>query len=190
MPMGLVDDDIFESEISDKKPMPSAQIIQRPFHGRNPGDNNIPQVIREVIADDTSTSGEELSNKFDVSKSSVSAYRNGATSTSSYDAPSPKLQEIVDRKRERISRKSSKALMKVLDKMNDSSFDEKLDACKAVELSTIAANMSRVVEKVSTKNEAQNIQQNIVFYSPSPVKTDQFEIIDLGRKLIDSNHPS
>lgn len=187
MPMGIVTDDEFESEISAKKPVID-NVIRRPFHGRNPGDNNVPSIVREIIADDEGNTGKDLSNKFGVSTSSIAAYQHGATSTASYDTPSIPLKEIVDRKRERISRKSNRALLKVLDKMNDESFDAKLDACKAVELSTVAANISRVVEKVSTKQETQSVQNNIVFYTPTPLKSDSFEVIDLGRKVIDSNN--
>lgn len=192
MPMGIVSDEVFDLELNNKsKPEVTSQrndnVIRKPFHGRNPNDNNVPSVIREIVADDSSSTQKKLAEVFNISESSVSAYQHGATSTSTYDKPNDRLKEVVNTRRERIGRKSSKALMNVLDKMNDESFDEKLNKCKATELSVVAANLSRVVEKTSTKSEQQNVQNNIVFYAPTPLKSDAFEVIDLGRKIIDQN---
>ena len=187
MPMGVVSDDEFEAEVSNKKPVIPDNVIRRPFHGRNPGDNNVPSSIREIIADDTGKTGKELAQTFDISQSSVAAYQHGATSTATYDRPAPALKEVVNRKRERITRKSNRALIRVLDKMDSDEFDAKLDACKATELSTVAANLSRVVEKVQPKDDTNIKQQNIIFYAPTPLKTDTFEVIDLGRKQIEGS---
>lgn len=192
--MGLVSDEDFDLEIKGKKPnpdnVPSAlkdNVIRKPFHGRNPNDNNVPSAIREIIADDTDKTNKELATTFGVSQSSVNAYQHGATSTSTYDTPDKKLKEVVTQRRERISRKSNKALLRVLNKLDSDEFEAKLDACKATELSTVAANLSRVVEKTSATDNQNVKQQNIIFYAPTPVKTDSFEIIDLGRKVLEGN---
>lgn len=183
MPMMIVDDDSFDSELSrsESNPVPvKDNVIRRPFHGRNIGDNNIPSVVREIVANDESSTGKQLSESFGISESSVSAYRHAATSTASYDIPQEKLKEIVDNKLERISNRSKNALMKVLRKMNSKEFDAKLDASKAVELSTIAANMSRVVEKVSPKQAENVTNNNIIFYTPTPSKKSSFEVIEMN----------
>jgi len=191
MPMGIVSDEVFDLEINNKtnniKPAVIDNVVRRPFHGRKPNDNNVPSVVREIVADDDSSTQKSLANTFGISTSSVAAYQHGSTSTSSYDQPDDKLKEVVTRRRERISRKSNKALLRVLGKLDSDEFEQKLDACKATELSVVAANISRVVEKVSARPESQNVQNNIVFYTPTPLKSDTFEIIDLGRKVIDNS---
>jgi predicted transcriptional regulator len=188
MSMGIVSDEEFESELSNKsiKKEVIDNVIRKPFHGRHSADNNVPSIIREIVAD-TSGNQKEIAESLGISHSSVSAYQHGATSTASYDRGNDRLKEVVNNRRERIGRKSSKALMNVLDKMNAEAFDAKLDACKATELSVVAANLSRVVEKVATRPESQSVQNNIVFYTPTPLKNDNFEVIDLGRKTIDVN---
>ena len=187
MAMGVVSDEVFDLEINNKneKKQVIDNVIRKPFHGRNPGDNNVPSAIREIIADDETKTNKELATTFDVSTASVSAYQHGATSTSTYDKPSESLAKIVTQRKERISRKSNKALLRVLNKLDSDEFEKKLDDCKPTELSTVAANISRVVEKVSANDNANVKQQNIIFYAPTPVKTDSFEIIDLGRKVLD-----
>lgn len=210
MAMGVVSDDDFEAAAQQsnkrksepepsvpEKTVPSAasqpliqsnpdNVIRRPFHGRNPNDNNVPSIVREIIADDTQKTGAQLAQTFGVSESSVSAYQHGNTSTASYDKPDDKLKQVVTQRRERINRKSNRALIRVLNKLDSDEFEAKLDECKPTELSTVAVNISRVVQSSDAASDVSVKQQNIIFYAPTPVKTDSFEVIDLGRKIIDA----
>jgi predicted transcriptional regulator len=175
MPMLLVDDESFDLELSKLNGV-RARVETRMMHGRNPGDTNIPSALRQVIAEEATNgaSVEELTKAFGVSASSVSAYKNGATSTTSYHQKNEKLESVIDRTRDKIHRRASSKLLKALTEITD----EKLKDARATDLSSIAANMSRVIEKTSPKEDSK-IQNNIIFVSPTQIHADNYEVIDV-----------
>src|SRR5678815_5618476 len=175
MKMLVVDDEEFELELN--KSMHVAEVVTMPAKGRN-GAKATPDSLRKLIAHDAINSngtGEEIAEAYGVSESSVSAYKVGATSTTTYHEPSSELKQTVDFTRDRIKSKAQNKLLLALKHMTE----DKIKEVKPIELSTIAANMSRVVEKMTPRNEGTTVQNNIVFYSPKQISKENYETIDL-----------
>src|SRR5215510_1658905 len=114
MAMGIVSNKDFDSELSSlQTPKPVEKIVKQvevidvPAKGR--GNNlEVPDALRKVIGETSAIHGRaeavELASNFGISPSSVSAYANGSTSTSSY-ADQPNKDHITDAK-QRISKKA------------------------------------------------------------------------------------
>jgi hypothetical protein len=176
MPMGIVSDKDFEQEIKDSgtelreapKPIPITSIITPADvnRGRKQGDNNVPNALRNTIAQVAVTEGREsaieMAKDFGISESSVAAYSNGATSTASYHKTPNK--PIVNAAKLRVSTKARGKLLLALNSLTP----EKMREAKAVELSSIAKNMSGIVKDMEPpadkdKEQGENRPQFIVF---------------------------
>jgi methylthioribose-1-phosphate isomerase len=174
MKMLVVDDEEFELELN--KSMRCADIITMPAKGRN-GAKATPDSLRKLIAHDAieGAPARDVAEAYGVSESSVSAYKVGATSTTTYHEPSSELKQTVDFTRDRIKSKAQNKLLLALKHMTE----DKIKEVKPIELSTIAANMSRVVEKMSPKQEGTTVNNNIVFYSPKQISKENYETVDV-----------
>jgi hypothetical protein len=174
MKMMIVDDEEFELEL--KRSQQVAEIVQLPAKGRN-GAKATPDSIRKLVANEMLDGGSarEVAAAFNISESSVSAYKNGAASTTTYHEPNKSLGDFVDKKKNKIKGRAENRLLMALKHITD----EKLAEAKVIELSTIAANMSRVVEKVSPKEQTV-VNNNIVFYSPKQISKENYDIVDVS----------
>lgn len=189
MPIGVVSDDDFNIELDrqDKSPVPElkrAQIIDVNRGGRKEGDNNVPEVMRKVIGEESTVNGRssalQLAKMFDVSPSSVSAYNNGANSTSSYRKKNERLTDHLNKAKLRIASKARKALNNTLDNITE----DKLQNANLKDLALVAKSMSGVIKDMSpddTKNGNVNVNgPSIIMYNPGFTKEDSFETIDLS----------
>jgi predicted transcriptional regulator len=175
MKMMVVDDEDFELEIA--RSVNAAQVVQMPSKGRN-GAAATPDSLRQLIAADAiegNGSAQEIARAYGVSESSVSAYKNGATSTTNYNNGNGELKDFVDGKREKIKGRAQNKLLLALKHITD----EKLKEAKVSDLSTIAANMSRVIDKTTPKTESV-VNNNIVFYSPKQISKENYETVDVS----------
>jgi len=176
MPMMVVSSEEFELEIMRLR-APASSIVKMDKKGRN-GAREIPDEIRKLIAS-TALAGEgtgkEIAKAFGVSQSSVEAYKNDAVSTTTYDKPNADLANHNDKVRERIRGRAQNKLALALKYITP----EKLQSAKATDLSMVAANMARVVDKVTPKEPDRAVQNNIIFYSPQQVGMGNFEVIDV-----------
>jgi hypothetical protein len=178
MPLMIVTDEEFVDEKS-RYEKPTNNEIKRTVieHGRG-NTKEVPQVIREIVAD-CAINGEDVkavSESFKVSPSSISAYKHGATSTSSYD------QNHRVKTRDRIA---DKAQHKVLEALNCLT-EEKIGNSKATEISSIAKDMASVFEKLSGKvvdNQNDGPQVHLHLYGPKQKTLDHYEVIDLNEKV-------
>jgi len=165
MPVGLVDDVEFEKEYT------SIVDIQRP--GRRPGDNNVPSALRQVIAEEAIVNGNDEANKlaemFGVSKSSTSAYKNGATSTDSYNLPNEKLNLHVNNVKDRIKSKAQSRLIMALNEVTK----DKLIGAKLRDIAATAQVMSSIVKNLDDNGDSgRNINPaNFILYAPY-IKTE------------------
>lgn len=171
--MLVVDDESFELELN--RSMRVADVVTLPAKGRN-GAKATPDSLRKLIAHDAlnGTPTSELAEAYGVSESSVSAYKNGASSTTTYHEKKESLGEYVDLTRDKIKNRAQNKLLLALKHMTE----DKIKEVKPIELSTIAANMSRVVEKMSPKEQT-TVNNNIVFYSPKQISKENYETIDV-----------
>ena len=180
MALGIISDEDFDLEVNKFDGAETqARVVTKPSRGRAPNDNNVPDSLRAIVAEEAinGTPASELERTFGVSRSSITAYKHGATSTKTYDKPNEKLQTVVERTREKIHSRASHKLLSALKHITE----DKLADTKAGELSSIAANMSRVIEKTSPKEQTVN-QTNIVFYSPAQIHERNFEVVDIQQQ--------
>lgn len=154
MPLGLISDDDFDSELKNSSvpnysgPNPPVTItgeivLPKPLGRQGP---EVPDTLRKIIGETSNIEGRsealDLARNFGISNSSVSAYANGATSTASYNEPSNLLRAHIDSAKLKVSKRASNKLMKALSFIDD----DKLESSKAIELSTIAKNLAGVVK--------------------------------------------
>jgi transcriptional regulator with XRE-family HTH domain len=160
MPVGLVSDEDFELEHA------SIVDIQRP--GRRNGDNNVPSSLRQVIAEEAIVNGNgsanELAELFGISKSSVSAYKNGATSTDSYNLPNPILADKVKTVKDKIRSKAQSKLIMALGEVTP----DKLKSAKLRDIAATAQAMSAIVKNMDDNNgdSGRLNPANFIIYAP------------------------
>jgi len=166
----LVDDQTFERELARW-----GQGKIENFKGRGKGNREIPEVLRKVIGESALEEGsKEVAAAFGVSKSSVDAYKNGATSSISYNEPDEDLKNHIDNKRLEISGKAKGRLLKALEEITD----EKLEGSGVKTLAGVARDMSAIVRNIEPDPKVQggnNVQ--FVFFAPHLKREQDFDII-------------
>ena len=205
MSIGLVSDDDFDQELSKlntrsvpskgdrtEKVVPSTdslspliEVIETPNHGRNNGDINVPDSLRQIIGEDAVINGRQsalgLAGMFGISPASVSAYAKGATSTATYDTPKSSIISHINKSRRRAIKKAQQTLDQALGAITQ----DKLDYTDAKDLSGIAKDMSVIiknlepqVEPSSPDGEAKTPQ--FVIYAPQFKDERSFEVININ----------
>ncbi len=185
MPIGVVSDSEFESELNSyTKPQNNVitpDIVEMERPGRKEGDVNIPDSLRKVIGETAIVDGRQealaIARMFGVSDSSVSAYSQGATSTSTINTPNKDLFAHLNKSRTRAIKKAQKKLDSALDALTP----EKLDYADAKDLSTIAKDMSVIIknlepEKVAPENDGKPSVQFTIF-APQFRQENAYEVV-------------
>jgi hypothetical protein len=197
MPIGLVSDSLFSDELSrlnrgSEKESPKVESPQIESHnpevviedipkrGRSEGDKNVPDSLRQIIAEEALLNGREsalsLAKDFNISSSSVSAYTKGATSTTTYNAPSKSIISHINKSRERAVKRASKTLNAALGAITQ----EKLDYADASDLSGIAKDMSVIIKNLEPQKEVETDGKQVpqfVIYAPQFKDERVFESI-------------
>lgn len=151
MAIGIVSNDEFDKEFnsglsksdkSDKVITPELIISPLPTRGRN-SKPDTPEVIRNIVGEEgiKGASISSLMNDFALSQASVSAYKNGAVSTASYDTPNEKLANHLGKVKDKIKRRATNKLMQSLDVITP----EKLAELKPNQASQVAKDMAVIV---------------------------------------------
>jgi hypothetical protein len=188
MPMGIVSDKDFNSELSKssdaKKPLPEiispvleGQIVDV-NRGRPVGSVEVPNSLRKVIGEESAINGRqsaiELAETFGLSPSSVSAYANGATSTATYDETPNKPH--INIAKDKITKRAFSTLSKAIKHITE----DKLIAAKAKDLAGIAKDMAAVVRTMEPEVKGPTNVNNgptFVFYSPQQRKEEAFDVV-------------
>jgi hypothetical protein len=140
--------------------------------------HEVPQGLRQVIAEEAinGTPAKELSEQFGISTSSISAYKNGATSTASYNTPDNQLAKANDDVRENIASHARSRLMMALEEITP----DKIAGAKIKDIAGIAKDMSAVVKNMEPQGP--QVQQNtqVVVYRPRTRDEDEFEVITVN----------
>lgn len=187
MPIGIVSDDDFNIELNRlnhrvKIPDVEGVIVDKPRPGRDEGDNNVPNSLRKIIGEEVLTNGRQagvaLAKEFNISPSSVSAYTKGATSTASYNSPSPNIVNHLNKTRRRIIVKSGKILKQSLDSISQ----EKLDNAEPKDLASIAKDMAVIIknmepQQVTESNDSKTPQ--FVIFAPTFRQENTFESVKI-----------
>lgn len=153
---------------------PSIHTIEK---GRPIGRNNRTDEERKIIAGEALISGTGITaKKFGIADSTVSAYKHGATSTSSYNQPDDELLRSVSRQRVQIAHVAHGKLSQALDNITS----EKLSGANLRTLASVAQSMSAIVKNMEPDNPTAN-QQNIqfTFYAPKQRDENKFDVIDM-----------
>lgn len=150
----------------------SLQVQQHRKNGRPEGRTNIPDFLRPIIgASAHFQSAREVAKEFGVSKGTVDLYKHGMVAGSGTRVH-PDLKDRVDSIVGQVREKAAERLMAALGLLTD----EKLATAKARDLSGIAADMSRVIEKSAPRSEVQATQ--IIIYAPSQRPIERYEVIE------------
>lgn len=187
MAIGVVSSDDFERELERLNPNSRPpEIVDIPKKGRDEGDNNVPESLRKVIGDTAVIEGRQaalqLADIFGISPSSVSAYANGATSTTSYHNPAKSLREHINKRKEHVAKKATKKLNQALDALSQ----EKLDHVDAKDLAGIAKDMSVIIKNMEPDAPTVNPNDNgkstpqFVIYAPQFRKEEHYETLIAG----------
>ena len=184
MPLGIVNNQDFEAELVKPGVRPQSTIINLPDKGR--GETlEVPDMIRSIVGEDALENGSRatlseggLAKYLGISPSSVSAYKNGSTSTSTYDKPEPKLNERIGKRKRIIVGKASKVLNESLSHLNDG----RLVDSKPVELSQIARNMAGIIKDMepAEKKEISAAAQIIIYKPAMQFNESKYETVHLG----------
>lgn len=190
MPLGIVKPEDYEkglgkskeAEVVIEKEIPSPAIAEF-IKGRGLGRTEVPESIRKLIGESSVEEGSSAANAIGqflgLSKSSVSAYSNGTTSTATYNKPNLDLATHLNKTRERITRKAAGKLFKSLNVIDD----DKLEDLTALEASTVAKNMSAIIKHMEPSDVKAGNTFNgpvITFYAPRLVKEETFDVINVG----------
>lgn len=174
MPMGVLNDDDFENEINSFTKFNSTVIDI--VKGRN-GVHEVPESLRKIIAEEAiqGTSAKELEQIFDVSQSSISAYKKGATSTATYNKPETELKSHTNQIKDLITGKAKSKLLSALEHITE---DKLKDAPLGV-LANVAKSMSGVVKDLEPEEvkEKENNGPSYVIYAPQFRDERSFDVI-------------
>jgi len=135
-----------------------------------------PEETRKEIASEAicGASVKSLIEEYGISQSSISAYKKGATSTTSYHNPDEELKksngEVVDR----ITGRAQKKLLSAIDAI------EFGDSIKPQTAASIANQLSSVVKNLRPDPSAVTINQNkVVVFRPRMKEEDDFQTIEV-----------
>ena len=168
MSIGIVSSEDFQKELEKLVPsVKEAVIVEKPHRGRDEGDTNVPEVLREVIAETSVTHGRaralDVAKSWGISPASVSAYSKGATSTATYDQPKKSLTDVINRSKMRATRKASRSMMYALEQITP----DKLESAKVRDLAGIAKDMSAIIKNMEpshdTISDGTNSPQFVIF---------------------------
>ncbi len=166
MPIGIVSDEEFNIEF-----------VNHNSAGRN-GAKAVPLSLRQVIAETAlTTPNKEVAEAFGVSPASVSAYKNGATSTATYNQPNESLKKHVDTVRDEIGSIAMSKLKRALSHITE----ENLAGAKPRDLAGIAKDMSTVVNNIQPAGPIGNNGNNVnfIFHSYPTREEKDYDVIDV-----------
>ncbi len=169
MPIGIVSDDEFNKELQRSQVVPIT--VGR---GHKP---EVPESLRKVIGENAVEEGSKetktLTHALGISDSSLSAYKQGATSTASYHTP--QFKDHIDKARMRIVKMARNRLVGSLREITP----EKLKTEKPRDLAAIAKDMSSIVKEFEPRNDDNVAPKALIIFAPQIVREEKFEVIDV-----------
>lgn len=180
MPMLIIDDSTFEKELNKFIPaqsVPGGKVIQID-KGRPVGRVEVPETIRKIVAEEAilGTKPQELKDNFGVSLSSISAYKNGATSTASYNKPDKELKAANDSLITEVTSSARSRLALALEHITA----DKIEAAKVGTIAQIAKDMSAIVRNLEPTNPSITNNNQVIVYRPRQKEEDDFEVITVN----------
>ncbi len=140
--------------------------------GRTKGAKNLTPMMREIIGTAAHfDKAQNVADSFGVSHDTVGNCKAGRIGSFKN---SEELKAKIEKNLDSVKDLALNRLMKSLNLLDD----EKLENCNAPVLSKIAADMSRVVEKVTPKSDFIDQSTKILVYRPRQNAEEDYEIIE------------
>lgn len=181
---GIVSDEEFTKQIeklnnnNENKNSQSHALFQTIERGRG-SSKEVPIELKKVIAEESinGTLASTLASAFSVSESSISAYKNDATSTSSYHQSNEELAKHNDAIRTSILEGARGKLLMALENITE----EKLEGAKLRDTASVAKDMSAIIRNLepSNGNDNNGLKQQFIFYAPKEKSEKDFQVIEL-----------
>lgn len=161
-------------------PVPTLPTIEQIQRGRGNAPE-VPEVLRAALGIDAVENGnkstKKMTKEFGISDSSLSAYKNGSTSTASYDSPDKPLLDKVNSARLRITSRAQNRLLEALKNITP----EKLESAKLRDIASTAQAMSAVIRNIEPQTNNQNNQNvNFVFFAPKLKQESDYDVITVN----------
>lgn len=212
MPLGIISDSDFESELSNcslpvitqnsfDSPLvsdnpssipttnnsdsksdliePRAEVINIK-HGRGNGNIEVPEALRKIIGETSVINGRsealDLASMMGIKPSSVSAYKEGAHSTSTINSPDIGTLNHINNSKERVVKRATKKLHLALSHITE----DKLMEAKVGELASVAKSMSGIIKDMEPENEKTPDELNapkFLIYAPQIKNENNYEVI-------------
>jgi len=175
MPLGIISDEDFEKELGNTTN--GVVIPVEKGRGNSPG---VPESLQKIIGENAIEEGnkatEVLTDFLGISNSSLTAYKNGATSTASYHDGKGELKDHTNNARNAVATRARNKLMNSLAFLTK----DKLEAAKAKDLAGIARDMSVIIKNMEPEVSKESTNQTFILYAPRPRLESEFEVIDVG----------
>ena len=131
---------------------------------------------RKLIASEAiaGCSVEDIKKRYNTSASSISAYKNGASSTSSYHKPNVELEKNNKDVRTVISELASDKIKSSLNLLTD----DKISNCGARDIAGITKDLSAIIKNITPETGMISNNQ-VIIYKPRLKEEDDYEIIEV-----------
>ena len=177
MAMGIVSSEVLNAEVESLIPK---DILVKPLHTGRGNNNEVPSALRKVIAEEgiSGVKSSDLAEIFNVSESSVNAYKNGATSEATYNEPDKELKSHVDTVKSGIADSARRKIIQALKHIDE----DKFNLASLKDISSVAKDMSVVMEKMEGGNKDNKPINQVVIYAPRVRSEDEYQVIDVSDK--------
>lgn len=182
MPLGIVSDELFDSEINKRDDTESemniAEVLDLPNLGRPEGKKNTPDFIRNIIGEEIINGADkkELAQLFNVGPQVPELYSKGARSQATYHDRDNSTARHVNSVREKIVKKASNRLTVALNEITP----DKLREASLKDLSTVAKNMSGIIKDMSPEEKPNDNPGNqIIIFAPQRNELNHYEVMQL-----------
>lgn len=178
MAIGSVDEFEFLEELAKLQGSASQKgIVKVRESGRKVGNVAIPDEIKKLVAEELlqGASAKEVSEALNVSKSSASAYKNGANSTATYDTPNENLTKHINDIKSKMSKKASEKLELALDSITE----DKITDLSANKAAMLAKDMSSIIRDMEPADKGGTTIGQVIIHAPRVRNEDEYEVIDI-----------
>lgn len=186
MPLGVVTEEEMNGEINrfngiikPSVPARSEKVIDI-NRGRPEGRKEVPESVRKLAADESicGTPAKEIKELLGVSQSSISAYKEGATSTSDLNQGKfdSKLKDHVEETKRTIGMTARERLMAALVQIDD----ERLGKATLREVSSVAKDLSAVSKNMESDKGMVANNQQVIVYAPRVKEEQDYQIITVN----------
>jgi predicted transcriptional regulator len=169
--LGVLSDDDFLAELS--RTIGSV----RPLKAGRGNNDNVPSAVRALVAETAldGASNQSVADAFSVSPSSVSAYKNGATSCATYNEPEAKLAKVVDNKKQKIQDMAHSNIINALRAITP----EKISDASLKIASGVARDMSAIIKNMQDEPQKSDGVQFVIFAPQIKTEADYNKPIEV-----------